>query len=299
MHATKTKYPIICAPMNTVSDVNLAIACYNAGILPSLVQYRYLKNGVLDYELLENALKEYATATNYGSVMLASDLETIKNPKFFDLIVKYRVTFIELLDYTRDTIVEMYNEIAKYKKENVTITPKELNGYETVQRIHNLLGPLDCITIKGPNGAGRGVGTIVLEDQIVKIKSKFPSMTLIVSGGINTGDDIKRMLELGADCVAMGTIFCASEESSMSIVAKNKIIEASYTDVVRLETGAKQNALVFGKVQEWLGDENNTAGLLTGVHRGTSGHVYVGTGIDHIQKIESVKDIVARLTMNL
>lgn len=299
MHATKTKYPIICAPMNTVSDVNLAIACYNAGILPSLVQYRYLKDGVLDYELLENALKEYATATNYGSVMLASDLETIKNPKFFDLIVKYRVTFIELLDYTRDTIVEMYNEIAKYKKENVTITPKELNGYETVQRIHNLLGPLDCITIKGPNGAGRGVGTIVLEDQIVKIKSKFPSMTLIVSGGINTGDDIKRMLELGADCVAMGTIFCASEESSMSIVAKNKIIEASYTDVVRLETGAKQNALVFGKVQEWLGDENNTAGLLTGVHRGTSGHVYVGTGIDHIQKIESVKDIVARLTMNL
>jgi NAD(P)H-dependent flavin oxidoreductase YrpB (nitropropane dioxygenase family) len=285
--------------MNTVSDVNLAIACYNAGILPSLVQYRYLKDGVLNYELLENALKEYATATNYGGVMLASDLETIKNPKFFDLIIKYRVTFIELLDYTRDTIVEMYNEIAKYKKENVTITPKELNGYETVQRIHNSLGPLDCITIKGPKGAGRGVETIVLEDQIVKIKSKFPSMTLIVSGGINTGDDIKRMLELGADCVAMGTIFCASEESSMNIVAKNKIIEASYTDVVRLETGAKQNALVFGKVQEWLGDENNTAGLLTGVHRGTSGHVYVGTGIDHVQKIESVKDIVDRLTMNL
>lgn len=299
MYVTKTKYPIICAPMNTVSDVNLAIACYNAGILPSLVQYRYLKDGVLDYELLENALKEYATATNYGGVMLASDLETIKNPKFFDLIIKYHVTFIELLDYTRDTIVEMYHEIAKYKKENVTVTPKELNGYETIQRIHNLLGPLDCMTIKGPKGAGRGVDKIVLEDQIVKIKSKFPSMTLIVSGGINTGDDIKRMLELGADCVSMGTIFCASEESNMSIVAKNKIIEASYTDVVRLETGAKQNALVFGKVQEWLGDENNTAGLLTGVHRGTSGHVYVGTGIDHIQKIEPVKDIVARLTMNL
>lgn len=299
MYITKTKYPIICAPMNSVSDVNLAIACYNAGILPSLVQYRYLKDGVLDYELLENALKEYATATNYGSVLLASDLETIKNPKFFDLIVKYRVTFIELLDYTREKIVEMYNEITKYKKENVIVTPKALNGFETVQRIHNLVGPIDCITIKGPNGAGRGIDTIVLEDQIVNIKSKFPAITLIVSGGINTGDDIKRMLELGADCVAMGTIFCASEESSMSIVAKNKIIEASSVDVVRLETGAKQNALVFSKVQERPGDENNSVGLFAGVRKGTAGHVYVGTGIDHIHKIEPVKDIVARLTMNL
>ena len=144
---------------------------------------------------------------------------------------------------------------------------------------------------------GRGLEGIVLEEEIVKIKQEFPNIILIVSGGINTSADIKRMISLGADWVSIGTMFCTSVESSMSVEAKNKIINATYSDTQKLSTGARQSSLVFSSIEEK--DMNNTLGLYHGVRTGTSGHVYVGTGIDMISKIEPVQDIVNRLVQDL
>jgi hypothetical protein len=294
MHTTKTKYPIICSPMNGVSDVNLAIACYKAGILPSLIQ---LKECLLDLDLVETTFREYAIATNFGGLLVACELETVKDQNFFSLLVKYRVTFVEILDCEKHNVAEVYALSITAKEHGITVTPKLLGGYKSVNQIYNYIGEIGCVTIKGPAGAGRGIESIVLEDEIVKIKTAYPNITLIVSGGINTSADIKKMLNLGADYVSLGTAFCASEESRMSPIAKNKIIDASYSDVTRLETGARQNALVFSKVEER--NFNNSVGLYNGIRKGISGHVYVGTGIDHIHKIESVENIVSRLIAEL
>ena len=105
------------------------------------------------------------------------------------------------------------------------------------------------------------------------------------------------MLDLGASMVSLGTIFSICEESTVSSLTKNKLINTSYSDVKRLDKGAAQKALVFSSVEER--DVNNTVGLFNGIRNGTKGHMYVGTGIDHLDKIEPVQDIVLRLIADL
>lgn len=292
-----TKYPIICSPMNGVSDIRLAIACYHAGILPSIVQYAYHVDRQLDLNLLETNLAEYAAATNYGNLLFACSIDTFNDSAVLDMLAKYCVTHVEILDVEDYNIKAIYDLSVRAKKHNIIVSPKLLEGFEDVKKIYDLAGPIDCVTIKGPNGAGRSVDALVLEDEIAKIKFAYPNITLIVSGGINTSQDIKRMLDLGASMVSLGTIFSICEESTVSLLTKQKIISASYSDVERLDKGAAQKALVFSSVEER--DINNTVGLFNGIRNGTKGHMYVGTGIDHLNKIEPVQDIVLRLIADL
>jgi NAD(P)H-dependent flavin oxidoreductase YrpB (nitropropane dioxygenase family) len=280
--------------MNGVSDIRLAIACYHAGILPSIVQYAYHVDRQLDLNLLETNLAEYANATNYGNLLFACSIDTFNDPKVLAMLVKYHVTHVEILDVEDYNIKAIYELSVCANKHNIIVSPKLLEGFKDVQKIYGLAGPIECVTIKGPNGAGRSIDSLVLEDEVIKIKSTYPNITLIVSGGINTGQDIKRMLDLGADMVSIGTMFSTCEESK---VTKQQIIDASYSDVGRLDKGAAQKALIFSSVEER--DENNTVGLFNGIRKGTAGHVYVGTGIDYIHKIEPVQDIVSRLIADL
>ncbi len=290
-------YPIICSPMNSVSDVKLAVACHNAGVLPSLVQFGYVTDGVFDIKKFEDALSEFADLTNKGKLLVATDVKSIQTVELVSLFKKYNVEYLEILDCEAHNVRDMYNASNLLREMGIIVSPKLLAGHKSVKQIFDNIGPIDCVTIKGPNGAGRGLDGIVIEEEIVKIKQEFPNIILIVSGGINTSDDIKRMLALGADWVSIGTMFSTSVESSMSIEAKNKIISASYSDTQKLSTGAKQSSLVFSSVEEK--DMNNTIGLYHGVRTGNSGHVYVGTGIDMITEIEPVQKIVDKLVKDL
>jgi len=292
-----TKYPIICSPMNGVSDIKLAIACYHAGILPSIVQYRYHINWKLDLDLLEIGLQEYANATNFGNLLFAGNIATFNDPYVLALLAKYNVSHIEILDHEDFNSKDIYDLSIRSKQHNIIVSPKLLAGFEDVKTIYDNVGPISCVTIKGPNGAGRSIDSIQLESEIVKIKSTYPDIILIVSGGINTGQDIKKMLGLGADMVSLGTIFSICEESSVSIATKQKMIEATYNDVERLTKGATQKALIFSSMDER--DINNTVGLFNGIRNGTKGHIYTGTGINYLNKIEPVQDIVHKLVKDL
>jgi NAD(P)H-dependent flavin oxidoreductase YrpB (nitropropane dioxygenase family) len=291
-----TKHPIICSPMNGVSDVALAVACQQAGILPSLVPYCYSTNGKIDIGLFETALADYARLTNFGKILVACDADTLADPAVFSLLIKYRVATVEILDYSHDNIRAIFSLINKLKKHNIIAGPKLLGGFETVDQLVKYVGvgAVNYVTIKGPNGAGRGIDGMVLQDEVIKIKQKYPSITVVVSGGINTAHDVKQMLEAGADAVSIGTMFCASKESKLSMHSKQQIIDHSYADVGRLSTGAQQKALIFNAVDEI--DDNNTKGLIHGIKTGTQGHIFIGTGIDHIQQIKTVQDIVDDLT---
>lgn len=283
--------------MNGVSDIRLAIACHHAGILPSIVQYSFHTDRKLDMKLLEDGLIEYATATNYGGLLFAGSIDTFNDTAVLLLLAKYHITYIEILDVEDYNLKAIYDLSVQAKEYNIIVSPKLLDGFTDVEKIYNNAGPIECVTIKGPNGAGRGTESLVLEDEITKIKSTYPNIILIVSGGINTSQDIKRMLDLGADLVSIGTMFSTCEESKISSITKQKIIDASYNDVERLDKGAAQKALIFSSIEER--DENNTVGLFNGIRKGTAGHVYVGTGIDHIHKIEPIRDIVSRLIADL
>ena len=61
-----SKYPILCSPMNRVSEKNLAIACSKAGIFPSVISLSYiesesLKNAIHDIDDLKSDMLEIKT----------------------------------------------------------------------------------------------------------------------------------------------------------------------------------------------------------------------------------------------
>lgn len=294
---TETKYPIICSPMNGVSDVKLAIACHNAGILPSLVPYCYSTDDKIDIPRVEAALGEYMTATNNGKLLIAVESFEYADEQLFNLLVKYKISMVEVLDVNRETLKGIYQTSLKAKEHNIKTALKITGGLDMVEKIFNHIGQFDGISIKGPAGAGRGNDYLKLEHEIPKIKKQFPNLSIIASGGINTSENVKTILDLGADAVSIGTMFCASEESSLSPETKNKVINSSMNDVKRLPTGERQKALIFSAVKET--DTNNTAGLIEGVKTGTSGHIFVGSGIDYITAIKPVSEIVNDLVKDL
>ena len=51
MNNFNTKYPILAAPMNRVSDAKLAVAVANAGCIPSFSIFNYIgKGGNINYD---------------------------------------------------------------------------------------------------------------------------------------------------------------------------------------------------------------------------------------------------------
>ena len=120
---TKTKYPIICAPMNGVSDVNLAIACSNSGIVASLVLYNYTINGKVDLNLLEQSLSEYTTKTNFGTLLIACELNDLLDIAFQTLLIKYKVSFVEVLDCEKHNAQEIYNQYLSLNTKGIIIYP--------------------------------------------------------------------------------------------------------------------------------------------------------------------------------
>lgn len=107
----------------------------------------------------------------------------------------------------------------------------------------------DAVVIEGPMAGGHlGVKyeeinqqkVTTLEERLVDVKNfmkkndyNFP---VIVAGGIFTNDDIKKMLELGADGVQLGTRFIATNECDASMAFKEKFIEAKQEDIVYVKS---------------------------------------------------------------
>jgi len=292
-----TKYPIMCAPMNGVSEHKLAIAVANAGCLPSLVPYTHYFKETADtfWTMFEQDLIEFRKVHPDYPVVVAVDLAEFVADFFLDLCVKYKISHIEILNIDYDPAEKVIERI-KVARANGTVAVFKVLDIESLDEIVGKYGEIDCVTVKGPNGAGRHHG-IDLVDEIKKIKEKYPKLSVVASGGINTSDDVKYFIDLGVDGVCIGTVFTASEEAKISEATKQKIIEASSSDLTRLTTGAAQQALVFSKVHEL--DYNNSKGNKLGIRTGTTGHIFLGSGVDVANKIRPVKDIVSDLVEKL
>lgn len=285
------KYPIVAASMNQVSNIELAIACYNAGIFPSLPIYSYSLNNLnIDYLKLDSDIKYYQDKTGSSNIMLTAGVADVLYDDLFSIIIKNKIKHIELLanDYsynreTKNTYVE------HYKSEGVKLIPKVLMFSQIIT------GNISAVIVKGKDGAGRGIVDI---DPIIEITKKtYPELPIIASGGISSREDIKKYLSMGSIAVCIGTLLAASNESPLSTATKQKMIESTYENVTRFKTGSEQNALIFSHIEN--DDLNHTQSLIHGIKDPTKGHVFAGKGIDHIKSILPVKDIVQLLVDGL
>ena len=150
--------------------------------------------------------------------------------------------------------------------------------------------------IKSQNGAARikyyGEN---IKDLLLSTKRNHPNMPVIVSGGISTSKEIKEYLDAGAAAVSLGTVFALSEESRINMDKKRSLINMRYNDVTKIKD--EQNAIVFSDVAD--DDGNNTVGLRVGRDTADKGLIFIGKGIDNINAIKPVSEIVKELTKDV
>jgi nitronate monooxygenase len=287
-----SKYPIIAAAMNQVSDCNLAIACHNAGIFPSISTLTYSKNYIVNYSDLEKAIDQFQTRTGTNKILISVAIGDLLSRQFYELVKKYNLENLEIIGNDLNYPNEEKKLYLEYlSTPNLKLFAKVLGRtYVNPKLMHGVI-------LKGKQGAGRSIQSINEEEELLSIKSEFPSLPIIMSGGIGTSNDIKKYIEMGCIGVAIGTLFAASEESCISKETKLKMIESSADEIKRLDTGAQQNAIIFSRIEE--DDFNNTNSLNIGMKDPTNGHIFAGTGIDHIKSILPVKDIVQLLVEGL
>ncbi len=103
----------------------------------------------------------------------------------------------------------------------------------------------DAIVVEGPKAGGHlGFKREQIDDESYSLEHLVPEVVsiaksyaaqkdipVIAAGGISTGADIARFLELGASAVQMGSIFVTTEECDSSIEFKNIYIKSEEKDI--------------------------------------------------------------------
>ena len=283
------KYPIICSPMNKVSDYNLALACFNAGIMPSfyLIDPEEIPNiaYMITRFMAKTKTRNFCIATNTGHLS-----------KYDKILCDFKPAVIELLsDYLDE---ESLRVIKKFRDGGTKVFAKLMPNVIEEEQFDYIISNVDGVIIKGPDGAGRSLRTKKsFEDIIVYIHESYPDKLLIPSGGISTKEQINKLMDAGSYAVGIGTLFAVSKESLISKETKLKMIESGFKSALGLsidgDNRLKQNALVFSYTKDT--DNNNTDGLLLGIKGSDKGLIFMGKGIDSVDRIKTVEEIVKEL----
>lgn len=91
---------------------------------------------------------------------------------------------------------------------------------------------VDGVIVQGTEAGGHVKATRPLADVVRETVAELAPLPVIASGGIATGADIARALNLGASAVSMGTRFLATHESSALDSYKKRLLEARSEDTV-------------------------------------------------------------------
>jgi NAD(P)H-dependent flavin oxidoreductase YrpB (nitropropane dioxygenase family) len=210
----------------------------------------------------------------------------------------YYGTYLDL-DGTASTEQELTDDIVGLLK------PIKALGTKVFKRIYDNVDQtmmdqhlIDGFCVKGSESAGF-TGHVSVREVFLKQKAMTPNAMLIPYGGVGTAEQVKEYIDLGAETVAVGTVLALSTESPLSTETKLAALKKQSKDLTQFlhvvgNVERKQNALQFEPYQG-PDDANGTVGLLRGMRGKSDGHVYLGQGIDHVQEIQSCKQIIQRL----
>ena len=286
-----SKYPILVPSMNRVSDVRLAVACHQAGIYPSLSFMSYVPlDGRCQFIRFEQDIRAFIEQTGTKEVLISVIARMLENSKFLEIVKYLGLKHIEIVDAYQSNI-DFIRQTRKENGFNIILKTTHPNA--------ELISEVDGVILKGPEGAGTSFdefGTI--QHMVSTVGNQFPNKFVVATGGIGTAQQVKELIDLGANMVGVGTRYAVSEESSISHETKLKMIDASWNDVTKIQKSS-QNALIFKTVEDMRDDENNTRSLEIGVKYGHAGHVFAGKAIDNVTAIKTVKEITEELTKDL
>ncbi|MFX0059910.1 MAG: NAD(P)H-dependent flavin oxidoreductase [Candidatus Heimdallarchaeota archaeon] len=232
------KYPILSAPMGPFYTTELAVAVSEAGGL-GVVSHATLhgKNSVDDMKdqleyVVEHTDKPFGV--NVRTARIQTDHKRMlkkitewgnENPK-----LKEQLVYVLTSAGGSRPASKILKEKAPYIK-HFHVAP----ALWLVDKV--IAAGCDGIVATGTEGGGHqsyeGISTLVL---VAQVAQKYPEKPLIACGGIASPEGIAAGLAMGADAVAMGTRFIASNQSEFHPNYKALIPPATARDTI-LTTG--------------------------------------------------------------
>lgn len=280
--------------MNQASDVNLAVAIHKAGAFSSISAVNFYSNKQADYLLTENELKRFQDLSGTNKTLLGLTWAELLDPIYMEMLDRLSFKYIE--------VYHLPMEHPQWPNVDLTVSELRKKGFKVffkVQKGIRKTAQRDAVIIKGKEGAGRSSDEIPpLTELFSNFKEKHPSIPAIPSGGISTSEQVKFYIDQGAHAVGIGTLFAASEESSVSYETKMKIVESSSADLKRVGRLGHQG-LYSSKFENNIEDKNHIVQLYKGIRNPNEGCIYVGQGVDNIKSIMPVKDIIENLVKDL
>lgn len=172
----------------------------------------------------------------------------------------------------------------------------------------------DAVVVQGVGAGGHQGGWLAGEKldtlTLLQLAKEMTNLPLISAGGIASRESVKLMLDNGADMVAVGTAFLTTDESPISALWKNKLLNATGDDtrLTRLYSGKSARGVVTEYMERFLHVDNDdlpiypTLNAMTKPLRayGASSQntdfmsLWAGTGVADCRD-ESMSELVARL----
>ena len=298
-----TKYPLIQAPMNWLTNAELVAAVSNSGglgILGPNAGQREAYSPEVTYQKFREEIQKTKSITdkNFGiNVLLPINpfSEALLNAAI-DEGVKYFATVGDA-----DSI------IFKKIKENGVIIHRPLNPNSENMREAESLG-VDLLVATGYDEGGvipsQQIGTF----SIVPAMVDSVSIPVLAAGGINDKRGVKAAFALGASGVYIGTRFLLTKESPMSNKVKEQILKSKNQDMLLVakqqrSLNTKIAVMLESKYKDLVTSNKNmeiireNGGMRSGMLEGDleNGIVSLNTSIEIIKNIPSVKDLIEEL----
>lgn len=191
----------------------------------------------------------------------------------------------------------------------------------------------DAIVVEGPKAGGHlGFKSDQIEDEHYALEQLIPEVVavansyaaqknipVIAAGGISTGEDIARFMELGAAAVQMGSIFVPTDECDAAMEFKKVYINSSQADVRIIQSPVGMPGRAFDgefihnvaegkerprncpfhciKTCDYTKSPYCIIKALYNAAKGnmTKGYAFAGTNAYLAEKISSVKEVIEKL----
>ena len=299
-----TKYPLIQAPMNWLTNAELVAAVSNSGglgILGPNAGQREAYSPEVTYQKFREEIQKTKSITdkNFGiNVLLPINpfSEALLNAAI-DEGVKYFATVGDA-----DSII-----FKKIKENNGVIIHRPLNPNSENMREAESLG-VDLLVATGYDEGGvipsQQIGTF----SIVPAMVDSVSIPVLAAGGINDKRGVKAAFALGASGVYIGTRFLLTKESPMSNKVKEQILKSKNQDMLLVakqqrSLNTKIAVMLESKYKDLVTSNKNmeiireNGGMRSGMLEGDleNGIVSLNTSIEIIKNTPSVKDLIEEL----
>ena len=221
------------------------VSCAGIGLLYKQEASDYIKNSILGLKEELRKAREKTKGIIGVNVMVAlsnfADMVRTSIAEKADIIFSGAGLPLDLPSYLTPGSKTMLVPIVSSARAAKVICEKWQANYSYLP---------DAIVVEGPKAGGHlGFKREQIEDESHSLEHLIPDVVavaaqygeqktipVIAAGGITTGEDILRFLELGANGVQMGSIFVPTDECDASPAFKQVYVDASEKDTMIIQS---------------------------------------------------------------